>query len=100
MRLWGTANLRSPCAATSLRRLHPCSQVVAGAGCDWKRKAPFLDEWHLHFDGKPLLEQVRMTVQLRLNVQINEPCPETKAPKRSKLSELQGSTDDILLISL
>jgi len=28
---------------------------------------------------------------LPLNVQINEPCPETNAPKHIKLSELLGS---------
>ena len=34
-----------------------------------------------------------LPVQLPLNVQINEPRPETNAPKRIKLSELLGSKE-------
>jgi hypothetical protein len=41
----------------------------------------------------PLLGAYDLSVQLPLDVQINKPRAQTNAPKRSKLSELFGSTD-------
>jgi len=41
----------------------------------------------------PLLGQMSCPFNCRSNVQINKPRAQTIAPKRSKLSELFGSTD-------